>query len=87
MSGGQYDYAFSEVQNFADAMLESHADWCEPTEDYVSVPPANLDVRKRFSAHLYKVAKVMRSIEWCDSGDTGEEDCLKDMLDFLKEIE
>jgi hypothetical protein len=86
MSGGQYDYAFSEVQNFADAMLESHADWCSPVEEYTSKPPANLDVRKRFAKHLYKVAKVMRSIEWCDSGDTGEEDCLKDMLEFLKEV-
>ena len=24
--------------------------------------------------------------EWCDSGDTSEEDCLKDMLEFLKGV-
>jgi hypothetical protein len=86
MSGGQYNYAYSDVQNFADGILESHMEWCEDTQDYSGTAPANLAVRKRVAEHLRKVAKVMRSIEWCDSGDTGEEDCLKDMLDFLKEI-
>jgi hypothetical protein len=86
MSGGQYDYAYSDVEIFADGIVEERVEWCSEAEDYANIAPANLPVRKRVAEHLRKVAKLMRSIEWCDSGDTSEDDCLKDMLEFLKGV-
>lgn len=86
MSGGHYDYAYGVVQSFAENMLTTST-YDEDLKDYVEIAQPNVGIRLKIHNHLLKVSNLMRSIEWCDSGDTGEEDCLKDMLDFLKEIE
>ena len=54
MSGGSYDYAYGRVQDMADALR------------FRSPFDAK---RMAFAAHLDKVAKAMRDIEWNDSGD------------------
>jgi len=62
MSGGSYEYAYTFVERFADA-LESGIDFSG-----YKAEPDNHD-RIGFAAHLRKVADAMKAIEWVDSGD------------------
>ena len=88
MSGGEYNYLYCEVDEFAEAIiLPQHKRWCSETNEYIDMLPADIKIRKRIAKHLHKVAKLMKAIEWCDSGDTGEDTLLPEMEKFLKEIE
>ena len=83
MSGGHYGYAYSEVDEFANAMLvQNNYDYTD--DEYKVLPASDYEIRLKVSAHLQKVATLMRAIEWCDSGDTGEDDCHKAMVEFLE---
>jgi hypothetical protein len=88
MSGGSYDYAYSYVTNFAEAMLEGELVYDYEQKDYVRLPnsQANRDLREKVAAHLLKVAKIMKAIEWYDSGDINEDDLRVDLENFLKEL-
>lgn len=85
MSGGHYDYAYGVVDNFAVTML-TMSEYDYDTNDYIEINADDYDLRLRISQHLVKVAKLMHDIEWCDSGDTGREDCVKAMKEFLSII-
>lgn len=63
MSGGSYDYAYTFVERFAEA-LESGV-----TFDHRKTRCENNHDRVGFAAHLRKVAAAMQAIEWVDSGD------------------
>jgi len=58
VSGGSYNYAYSNVSMFVDSLERND-----------STP-----LRKAFAKHLKKVVKAMHDIEWVDSGDYGEGD-------------
>jgi hypothetical protein len=66
VSGGSYNYFYSEVGRVAYSIRES------------SIPeytrPA---LRRAFKSHLLKVAEALRAIEWNDSGDGDSEECAK----------
>lgn len=53
MSGGSYDYAYTRVDDMAGSLRD------------VATDP----LRRAFKAHLLKVAKAMRDVEWEDSCD------------------
>lgn len=59
MSGGSYDYAYSQLEmNFVDA-LRIHS-WHYETQAIK---------RQAFKEHLRLVVRAMKAIEWNDSGD------------------
>jgi hypothetical protein len=59
MSGGSYQYAYSNLEhNFL----------------YEFQRRANTPQRKAFAKHLEKVITAMHDIEWVDSGDYGDGD-------------
>lgn len=86
MSGGEYNYLYCEVDEFAEAIIQKEPRWCSEANEYRDMLPADIKIRKRIAIHLHKVAKLMRAIEWCDSGDTGEDTLLPEMEKFLKEV-
>jgi hypothetical protein len=86
MSGGSYDYAYYKVYDFADDCVRPHTEYCYSENVERKVPADNLELRQRFADHLKKVAKVMKEIEWCDSGDTGPDDLKIILEDFLSNI-
>ena len=53
MSGGSWDYLYSNVHEAADRLIS------ENTSEY----------RSAFGEHLKEVAVVLKAIEWVDSGD------------------
>jgi hypothetical protein len=56
VSGGSYDYAYSNLEyKFIDEFRKN----------------ANTPQRKAFLKHMEKVTKAMHDIEWVDSGDYG----------------
>ena len=63
MSGGCYDYTYTCVERFAEA-LERGVD-CSGRKTGAE----NNHDRIGFAAHLRKVAAAMKAIEWVDSGD------------------
>lgn len=84
MSGGAYDYAYHRVEDFAEALKASThpfvGDWeCRKC----GLPPSKHNMlatkkgrqdrglREETAAFLFKVADLMREIEWEDSGDGG----------------
>lgn len=65
MSGGSYDYIYSKIDEFADAIS---------TLD-TGCGHSSASLRRAFKAHLHLVAKAARAIEWNDSGDGDDEEC------------
>jgi len=60
MSGGEYNYAYRRVEEFANQMLVRHSEIRH--------------LRIGFHKHLQLVAEAMRAIEWVDSGDGADEE-------------
>lgn len=60
MSGGEYNYAYRRVEEFANDMLRRHSEIRH--------------LRIGFYRHLQLVAEAMRAVEWTDSGDGGDEE-------------
>lgn len=86
MSGGHYDYAYYKVMDFADSCVLPRISWDYDKQKEVKFPIDNLELRKKFAEHLKSVAHVMREIEWCDSGDTGEDDLKVELEKFLSTL-
>ncbi len=63
MSGGSYEYAYDVVKRFAECLELGQ------TFDGRDTGEANCLARLGFAAHLRKVAKAMKAIEWEDSCD------------------
>lgn len=63
MSGGEYDWIYLKIQEFAESIHEKG-----------DGSAANPELRRRFKAHLLKVAKAAKAIEWNDSGDGDDEE-------------
>lgn len=74
MSGGSYDYAYTKVLDFTEALEDS---------DKGETPKTLL--RAAFIRHLRTVAEAMRAIEWEDSGDGADDNgaMMAVMLDYL----
>ena len=86
MSGGHYDYAYYKVADFAESCTLPQNRWDSETQKEIKVPIDNLKLRKKLAKHLKKVAEIMRAVEWCDSGDTGEDTLKVELETFLKGI-
>lgn len=63
MSGGSYEYAYSTVERFAEALEKGE------TFDGRDTGEATCLVRGGFAVHLRSVAAAMKAIEWEDSHD------------------
>jgi hypothetical protein len=72
MSGGSYDYAYGRVAEMADRLEGNSPDSPE---------------RMAFVAHLRKVAKAMRDIEWVDSSDKSPGDEMAAIMECVTEAE
>lgn len=68
MSGGSYQYAYREVERFADA-LEARETY---DRSWLDVSDETIKKRLAFAAHLRMVAAAMQAIEWVESGDCSE---------------
>ena len=72
MSGGSFDYAYSRIREFADAL----ADRLDTEPEF----PHDESVRQRLRrlvSDAHKVATLARETEWLYSGDHSEETFLK----------
>ena len=71
MNGGAYNYAYRTVRDLADEMaIDGGLD---------AAPPV---MRHALRAHLEDLAKVLRAVEWNDSGD-GDPDEERLILELL----
>jgi len=86
MSGGHYDYAYWKVSDFAESCAQPQNTWDFDKQQDVQVPVDNLELREKLAKHLRKVAEIMRAVEWCDSGDTGEDTLKIQLEEFLSTI-
>lgn len=82
MSGGQYDYAYSRVNDFAYSIVQQYESWDTNKPTWTDRP--YLALRQRFAAHLEAVAEAMRTIEWADSGDKSDEAVEQCLLEFFQ---
>lgn len=65
MSGGAYNYAYTDVSRLADDIAGGHQ-----TNTLVQA----------FCRHMKEIADVCRAIEWADSGDSVWDDALRARL-------
>ncbi len=72
MSGGSLDYAFEKVNGIAEA-VEASADRCDQ----------RAALRVRFADELRSVSRVLRAIEWADSGDAAPDSWVQAVEDYL----
>ncbi len=77
MSGGHYDYAYYKILELAER-LELTYDRYNTDGTNKPLPPISWR-RRKFKALLTLVAEAARTIEWVDSGDSGEDDAEKEM--------
>jgi hypothetical protein len=57
MSGGSWDYIYSQIDEVADRLLR---------------PGQSLE-RRAMGAHVRRLAAAMRAVEWVDSGDMSDD--------------
>jgi hypothetical protein len=86
MSGGHYDYAYWRVLDFAESCISPQNKWDDEKQQDIEVPADNLELREKLAKHLRKVAEIMRAVEWCDSGDTGEDTLKVELEEFLSTL-
>ena len=80
MSGGHYNYAYFKIQTLAEEILSD----IESTKDGEGWQVLSDEVKvamRKLVTELEAVAKKAKSLEWFLSGDYGEEDFLKEMLE------
>ena len=75
MSGGSWNYAYSEILGIAENIEE------EDAENYRKHP-----LRGELVSHLKELSKLMRLIEWCDSGDKGADEWIESAQKFFDRI-
>jgi len=68
MSGGAYDYKYTNLDDLADRMAPNRDD--------------HQKIRERVATALRELAKVCHDVEWIDSGDYGPEDW-EDIIQWL----
>lgn len=87
MSGGHYDYDQSALVRIADRMREDLAR-IGKQEEWESVPyqleESTINALKLAIALLTVTEQLVHDIDWCMSGDTGE-DTLKKQVEELTE--
>lgn len=74
MSGGSLDYVYSRVQDAASTILSR----------------AESPTHRAFAAHLFKVAKALRAMEWmlsCDTSPGSETAAIRAVLSDGAELE
>lgn len=95
MSGGHYDYKCFEVTRFADLVemtikersvrkeTQITPEW---TEVIQPLPAELLEKLRVFVAIMKACGDMAKDIEWCMSGDTGEETLVKDLDKEFRKI-
>jgi tRNA G26 N,N-dimethylase Trm1 len=81
MSGGSFDYAFSHIENFADALERKLDPEADGYYDHEFSPEVIAEMR-RVITEARKFGHVMHAVEWLWSGDTGEAAFLRRMMDI-----
>lgn len=81
MSGGEFQYAYSRVLQFAEDLRERLAD---PEEDF-TIPTDNL--LREIEQVAVLTAKLMREVEWLYSADTSEREFRQAVTDIIAEAE
>lgn len=79
MSGGDFNYAYQTVEQFA---LELAHKLDNPTA-YYSTDPEVIKTLHRIGCDAIKTAALMKEVEWLYSGDIGSDT----FMDRVKEIE
>ena len=69
MSGGSWDYSYWKVEEMA-SYLRVDRNNCHP-------------LRVALAKHMLELAKVMKEVEWSDSGDTAEDAWIEPVKSFL----
>ena len=68
MSGGSWNYFYSQVDDVADRLMREGGECPE---------------RIAFGRHLGKCARALRDIEWADSGDTAHDSEIPAILECI----
>ena len=76
MSGGAFDYAYERVNTFCDE-LDKYRLWHVNNYEFNT-----LTAMLSLSNMCREVAKQMKSLEWMASGDTSEEDFVREYRKF-----
>ncbi|WP_274644821.1 hypothetical protein [Pseudomonas serbica] len=85
MSGGSFNYAYSRVQDFNEALAEKIRNNDIPDEygDVAGYPPEVLVVLNDVQAQTVQIAALMKAVEWLYSGDYGPETFLERVAEHL----
>ena len=75
MSGGHYDYKCFEIRDFAD-LIETSIYNEEGTKKN------SVAYRKEFKKFMEEIGDLCYTLEWVDSGDTGEDTFLEKWTSF-----
>ena len=75
MSGGAFDYAFRDVEDFAENLDRWIEEWLVADE---AMPRAVATLRA-IAADARRTAALMRAAEWLASGDYGEDSFLAEV--------
>lgn len=79
MSGGAFDYRDNVLFDLKDTVAREigyYENSCD--EAYIPKDPNTLKYMKQICKDLHKLGKVLHSLDWYLSGDTGEDDFIKD---------
>lgn len=78
MSGGHYNYAYSQIQRFAEDL----------TDDLrtLSAEPETVAALAEIARVAYRLERLMHAAEWFMSSDTGEETFMKEYRIHRKEL-
>jgi hypothetical protein len=88
MSGVHFDYKCFEVSRFAEMVemtikersVRHERKWSADYTEVIEPLPPELLAKLRLYVDVMKICgELARDIEWCMSGDTGEDDLLKDL--------
>lgn len=82
MSGGSFNYAYSKVEQFVDALEEKMQDFkAQDIEDYSFDEETNVELVK-ISQELRHSARLMKLIEWLYSGDILPESFKRELMEI-----
>jgi hypothetical protein len=86
MSGGYYDYLCYKVMELCDQMDHAIKKFTKPEMDEWNpgYSKEHMELRQKFVDHLRKVADLVHTIEFTDSGDYGADREVKELEEFFK---
>ena len=92
MSGGHFGYKQYQLRDLAEA-VDVYIDRCtsdetDETDEYSYKPtmsPEALDCLRTCRDTLIKAGNMLHSVDWCISGDTGEDTMIREFKEMEKQ--